>query len=157
MGSEPWFPALTTQCNHLEWFNMTACLVLSHVQLCYSLTVRLLCPWYFPGKNTAVGCRFLLQGIFPPQGLNPHLLHLLHWQAGSLPAEPSGKPDSTWRPYSKIKQIWISGIRTQTLAVFKKISSDPLSSWGLRQRDHPGHCEVLGLIVSTQGSMSCMS
>jgi len=25
----------------------------------------------FPGKNTGVGCHFLLQGIFPIQGLNP--------------------------------------------------------------------------------------
>ena len=25
---------------------------------------RLLCPWDFPGKNTGVGCHFLLQGIF---------------------------------------------------------------------------------------------
>ena len=31
---------------------------------------RLLCPWDFSGKNTAVGCHFLLQGIFPSQGLN---------------------------------------------------------------------------------------
>ena len=29
---------------------------------------RLLCPWDFPGKNTGVGCRFLLQGIFLTQG-----------------------------------------------------------------------------------------
>ena len=41
----------------------------------------LLYPWAFIGKNTGVGCHFLLQGIFPTQGLNPHLLHLLHWQA----------------------------------------------------------------------------
>ena len=34
----------------------------------------------FPGKNTAVGCHFLLQGIFLTQGL---YLHLLHWQVGS--------------------------------------------------------------------------
>ena len=27
-----------------------------------------------PGKNTAVGCHALLQGIFPTQGLNPHLM-----------------------------------------------------------------------------------
>ena len=26
---------------------------------------RLLCPWDFPGRNTGVGCHFLLQGIFP--------------------------------------------------------------------------------------------
>ncbi|XP_070336645.1 coiled-coil domain-containing protein 171 isoform X5 [Odocoileus virginianus] len=34
-----------------------------------------------PGKNLGVGCHFLLQGIFPTQGLNPCLLHLLHWQS----------------------------------------------------------------------------
>ena len=32
----------------------------------------------------------LLQGIFQTQGLNPHLLHLLYWQAGSLPLAPLG-------------------------------------------------------------------
>ena len=37
------------------------------------------------GKNTGVGCHFLLQGIFLTQGSNLSLLHLLHWQAGSLP------------------------------------------------------------------------
>ena len=30
----------------------------------------LLCPWDFPGKNTGVGCRFLLQGIFWTQESN---------------------------------------------------------------------------------------
>ena len=29
----------------------------------------------FPGKNTGVGCHFLLQGIFPTQGSNPGLPH----------------------------------------------------------------------------------
>ena len=43
---------------------------------------RLLCSWNFLDKNTGVGCYFLLQGIFPDQGSN---LHLLHWQMGSLP------------------------------------------------------------------------
>ena len=36
---------------------------------------RLLHPWDFPGKSTGVGCHFLLQGIFPTQGLNPGLPH----------------------------------------------------------------------------------
>ena len=31
--------------------------------------------WDFPGKSTGVGCRFLLQRIFPTQGLNPGLPH----------------------------------------------------------------------------------
>ena len=28
-------------------------------------STRFLCPWDFPGKDTGVGCHFLLQGIFP--------------------------------------------------------------------------------------------
>ena len=36
---------------------------------------RLLCPWDFPGKNTGVGCHFLLQGIILTQGSNLGLLH----------------------------------------------------------------------------------
>jgi len=46
---------------------------------------RLLQPKDFPGKNTGVGCHFLIQGIFLTQGSNPHLLCLLPWQADSLP------------------------------------------------------------------------
>ena len=42
-------------------------------------------------QNTRVGCRALLQGIFPTQGSNPYLLHLLHWQAGSLPLALPGR------------------------------------------------------------------
>ena len=37
---------------------------------------RLLSPWNFPGKNTAVSGHFLLQGIFLTQGLNPCLEHI---------------------------------------------------------------------------------
>ena len=39
------------------------------------LLARLLCSWEFPGKNTGVGCYFLLQGIFQTQELNPGLLY----------------------------------------------------------------------------------
>ena len=52
---------------------------------------RLLCQWDFPGKNTGVGGHALLQGIFLTQGSNLSLLHLLHWQVDSLPAEPPEK------------------------------------------------------------------
>ena len=46
---------------------------------------RLLRPWNSPGKNTGVGCHFLLQAVFLIQELNLNLLCLLHWQADSLP------------------------------------------------------------------------
>ena len=52
---------------------------------------RLLCPWDSPGKNTGVGRRAILQGIFLTRGSNPHLLCLLHWQAGSFPLVSPGE------------------------------------------------------------------
>ena len=39
------------------------------------------------------GLPFPAPGIFLTQGSNPCLLHLLHWQAGSLPLAPPGKPN----------------------------------------------------------------
>ena len=48
-------------------------------------------PRNFLGKNTGVGCHFLLQGIFPIQGLNPGLLG----KVDSLPVVPPGKPINT--------------------------------------------------------------
>ena len=39
---------------------------------------RILCLWDFPGKNTRVGCHFLLQEMFQIQRSNLHLLHLQH-------------------------------------------------------------------------------
>ena len=68
------------------------------LQLCPTLCdsglqpFRLLCPWNSPASNTGVGYHSLLQGIIPNQGSNPCLLCLLHWQAGSLPLAPLGKP-----------------------------------------------------------------
>ena len=44
----------------------------------WTLPTRLLCPRGTPGKNTEVGCPALFQWIYPTQGLNTHLLLLLH-------------------------------------------------------------------------------
>ena len=49
------------------------------------------------GNNTGVDCHALLQGIFKTQGWNLCLLCLLHWQAGSLPLAPPGKPPDIYR------------------------------------------------------------
>ena len=64
---------------------------LSHVQLLATpgtVAHLLLCPWDSPGKNTGVGCHFLLQGVFLTQGLSPGSPEL---QTDSLPSEPPGK------------------------------------------------------------------
>ena len=63
---------------------------------CFSRVQLFVTPWTVarqaPGKNTGVGGHSLLQGIFPIQGVNSHLLCLLHWQPSSLPLVPPGKP-----------------------------------------------------------------
>ena len=59
--------------------------MLSHVWLFvtpWTISSRLLCPQDFPGKNSGVGFHFLQQVIFPTQGSNLCLLHLLHWAGG---------------------------------------------------------------------------
>ena len=40
--------------------------------------IRLLWPWNFPSKNSGVSYHVLLQGIFPTQGSNSCLPHLLN-------------------------------------------------------------------------------
>ena len=52
---------------------------------------RLLWPWDSLGKNTGLGYHALLQEVCMTQGSNQSLMHLLHWQTGSLPLAPPGK------------------------------------------------------------------
>ena len=47
-----------------------------------------------PGKNTRVGCRALLQGIFPTQESNPHLQCLLHCRQVLYPRSHLGSPST---------------------------------------------------------------
>ena len=58
-----------------------------HVQLfetLWTVARQVILPWYFPGKNTRVGCHFLFQWNFLTQGLNQCLLWPLQWEANSL-------------------------------------------------------------------------
>ena len=73
---------------------MCMCSVVSDsLQLHGLQPIGLLCPWDSPGvKNTGVGFHFLLQGVFPTQGLNSSVLHLLHWHLGPSPLAQPGKP-----------------------------------------------------------------
>ena len=45
-----------------------------------------------PCKNTGVGCLCPPPQDLPNPGIEPAFLCLLHWQAGSLPLAPPGKP-----------------------------------------------------------------
>ena len=76
---------------HCVWLCAFSCLVVSDFfkPVDYSPPGSS-CPWNCSGKNIRVGCHFLLQGVFPAQESNMHLLCLLHWQVGSSPLSHRG-------------------------------------------------------------------
>ena len=65
---------------------------------------RLCCPWDSPGKNTGVGCHFLLQGIFPTQGSNPGLPHCR--QMVTLSQSWTIKKTESWRIENFVLWCW---------------------------------------------------
>ena len=71
----------------LVCLRIQSCLTLCHPHGLYP--TRLLCPWDSPGKNTGVGCPFLLRGIFLTQGPSSGLLP---WRVDSLPLSYLGNP-----------------------------------------------------------------
>ena len=82
-------------CNLLVY--ITGCVRAKLLQSCPTATPRTvayqapLSMGFSRQKKTGVGCHVLLQGILQTQGLNPHLLRLLHWQGGSFSLAPPGK------------------------------------------------------------------
>ena len=106
-------PSYLFTCNCSKHY-VHACCHLSHIQLfenLWTVTTRLLCSWDSPSKNTGMGCHALFQGIVSTQGLNPHLLHALHWQVGSLPLAPPGKHKSlcyNLNLYSVVCQLYLN-------------------------------------------------
>ena len=84
-----------THISFLVFSLLTDLYVLSRVWLCATPETeahQVPLSMEFLGKNTRVGCYSLLQGIFPTQGSNLHLSHLLHWQENSLPLCYLGSP-----------------------------------------------------------------
>ena len=77
----PQFCEITELCNLSTYFPLSSCGGGLVAKTCptlitpWTLACQALCPWDSPGKNTGVGCHFLLQGIFLTQEWNPGLLH----------------------------------------------------------------------------------
>ena len=85
----PWHQALQ---NLAAFRSFVVVQALSHVQFFATRgpwPARLLCPWDSPGRNTGVGCHFLLQEISLNQGSIPGLLC---YQVDSLPLTTSETP-----------------------------------------------------------------
>ena len=86
---------------------LCACsVVLSSLRPHGLLPTRLLCPGDFPGKNTGVGCCFLLQGIFPLRDWT----HVSCVTGRFFTTEPSGKT-FLWLNYGQIKSESTWGLK----------------------------------------------
>ena len=116
---------------------------------------RLPYPWDSSGKNIGVGCHSLLQGIFPTQVSNPHLLHCRQ----TLPSEPPGKlhvrvyqvvkSSIWWRVFTPAEQLRKCGANSYLGS--SERSSIRGSGVGRGSRDHPGGpCSVLLSYPGTQ-------
>ena len=68
---------------------------------------RLLCPWDSPGKNTGVGCHFLLQEDLPDPGIKPE-----------SPAQAIVSIMGTWSDYMITRNLFGSHIPHRCPAVF---------------------------------------
>ena len=88
---------------------------------------------------------FLLQGIFPTQGLNLCLLRLLHWQVDSLPLAPPGK--STIRASHWYYQWFRVGEFDQTKLLLK------LFLWNFQQHHKTTKGSKKHLTTSSQTSV----
>ena len=87
---------------------------------------RFLCPWNSPGKNAGVGSHCLFQGIFPTQGLNPHILHcrqILYYLSHQ------GSSHLVELKYTKEIVAWLKSINGAGLKASEMRSSGLLLEW----------------------------
>ena len=108
-----------------------------------------------PGKNSGVGCLFLLHGIFLTQGSNPSLWH---WQADSLPLSHQGDPAARSPPLQfclpmSQGKFFIAGLQV-LWRIFKKV----IPEFSLRSFDHVIHlCSFNSLIFPPSENSKLLS
>ena len=97
MAISTYISIITLNVNRLNFViksHRMVCMSAKLLQLCLILCDPVNCspPKLFClGKNTGVSCHALLQGNFPTQGLNLHLLGLLQWASRFFTIRPPGK------------------------------------------------------------------
>ena len=94
----------------------------------------------FPGNNTRVGCHFLLQGIFPTQESNLHLLlarqilyHWATWEAKDLVTKQQ-------QQYDKVIQLFVYIFLEKAMAPHFSILA-----WKIPWTEEPGRLQTMGL------------
>ena len=110
-----------------EWVKSISCVRLFATP--GTVALKLLCPWNIPGKITGVGCRFILQEIFPTKRLNlglPHCRQMLYHLSQFI-SLPDVKHQHKWICYS-IHPLGILTLLPTSEVYGKVISSDCVSA-----------------------------
>ena len=91
---------------------------------------------YCSPPSSSVHGILLLRGIFPTQGLNLSLLHLLHWQADSLPL-------SHWGSYNFLFYFLLPLISEKAMAPHSSTLA-----WKIPWMEEPGRLKYMGSLQS---------
>ena len=139
-----------------KWHAVCALVAQLCPTLCDPMNCSLLCPWDFPGKNTGMGCHFLLQGIFLTQRSNPCLLCLLHLQMGSLPlAKLHARDPKLIRMESRFLSSSVAQKPVTTTPYGCRVSPTPQPQEGISREDILNEVGMLLDSTSTLVSAFC--
>ena len=98
----------------------------------WTVAHQFLCPWDFPGKNTIVGCHFLLQEIFPTQNWT--------WVSGTAGRFFTAEPP--------VRFATFHGVKTPTMTNFT-LSMLFHCTWGWKERFSSTSSQYVYSILTT--------
>ena len=87
-----------------------------------------------------VSCHFLLHGLFPTQGSDPHLLSLLHWQADSLALSYLGIP-----MLSMVSQVVLVEMGQEDPLEEEMANRSSNLAWRIPRTEESGGLQSIGL------------
>ena len=122
---------------------------------------NLLCPWDSLNKNSGVACHFLFQEIFPTQGSNLCLFHLLHWQVAYLLLVPPGKPGTCTEFSHSVRSDsatpWTAACQTSLSITSSRNLLKLMSTESVMPYNHLVFCHPLPLLPSIFPSIRVFS
>ena len=89
-------------------------------------------------------------GDLPDLGLNPHLLCLLHWQAGSLPLAPPGTEKYTYiqNNLPAMQKIQVRSLGWEDPLEKRTATHSSVLAWRIPGTEEPGGLQSMGVIKS---------
>ena len=112
-------------------------------------------PWNFPDLNTGMGYHFLLQGIFPTQGSNSHLLCLMHWLSHFRLFATRGSRTGLYSPTSLValtvkrlpamQETWVQSLGQEDPLEKEMATHSSILAWKVPWTEEPSRLQSMGL------------